>query len=184
MEHFCMNGQALDRSKRQPAGDSAGLSAIELAMCVAVLLALAAIGGSYVWRARLQKNEAAAVASLRIINSAERVYYDTYNVGFSKALANLGPSAENRTSADAAGLLPADLASGKAHGYVFVYAALDSVITAASKEHPRKKIRPALYSVVARPVVPKMTGVRIYYTDESNVIRFSLTVAGPRSQPI
>lgn len=163
---------------------SRGFSLAEFLTCVAVLLALAAVAGSYTWRARLRRDEAAAVASLRIINSAERIYYNTYARGFSETLANLGPPSGRAATAEAAGLLPADLASGKAHGYAFVYAPLGSVLTATANAHPRKRIRPSLYSVVAQPLIRRVTGVRSYYTDDSNVIRFSLTVAGPHSPPI
>ena len=69
-----------------------GFSLIELLIVVAIILIIAAIAIPNLLRARIAANESSAASSVRTINTAEVGYLTTYPaVGYSTALANLGP---------------------------------------------------------------------------------------------
>ncbi len=72
---------------------SAGFSLIELLIVVAIILIIAAIAIPNLLRARMAANEAAAISTVRNINSSEAVYYNEYpNVGYAVTLAQMGPA--------------------------------------------------------------------------------------------
>jgi type IV pilus assembly protein PilA len=96
--------------------------------------------------------EGAAVARLKTIQTAEVQYSSMYG-SYAKNLAQLGPPASGAPGAQAADLIPADLASGAKDGYRFT---LDS----DGKN----------FSVQARPVEYGKTGTRSFYSDASLVI--------------
>src|SRR5258708_9732605 len=80
----------------------AGFSLVEILGVVMVILIIAAIAIPNLVHGKMRANEAAAVASVKTINTAELMYKDPYPaVGFSKNLQNLGSpgeSHENRHS--------------------------------------------------------------------------------------
>lgn len=84
-----------------------GFSLIELLIVVAILLVLAAIAIPGLLGSKIAANEAAAVSSLRSLNTAQNTYAVAYSdVGFADTLAKLGPPAgEDPPTADAAGLI-------------------------------------------------------------------------------
>jgi type II secretory pathway pseudopilin PulG len=161
------------RLKHGPQAGTDGFSVPELLLSIMVVFTLAMVVVSYAWQAQLKANEASAVVSLRVINSAEYVYFGAYGAGFSRTLAELGPSKSGSASATAADLLAEDLASGRKGGYQFTYTPVSDV-PAGDAKGARKRIKIVLYSIAADPVRPGLTGVRYYYIDESGVIRFSL----------
>jgi hypothetical protein len=108
----------------------------------------------------MSQNEAAAVGSLRTINTAEVVYASTYGLGYSKTLSQLGPP-PGTPNADAAKLLDRELASGTKNGYMFTYRAGPSDAQGKIKK----------YTVVARPTAYGRTGHYSFFTDQSGVIR-------------
>ncbi len=69
-----------------------GFSLIELLIVVAIILIIAAIAIPNLIRSKMQANEAAAVATLRTLNTAEVVYSSSYNVAntFAASLVDLG----------------------------------------------------------------------------------------------
>jgi prepilin-type N-terminal cleavage/methylation domain-containing protein len=68
-----------------------GFSLIEILVVVMVILVIAAISIPHMLQARMRANEAAAVASMHVINTAENVYTNAYpQVGFTGKLADLG----------------------------------------------------------------------------------------------
>ncbi len=68
-----------------------GFSLIELLIVVAIILIIAAIAIPNLLQARISANEASAVGSLKAMQSAEAVYFNTYpTVGYAGALSNLG----------------------------------------------------------------------------------------------
>src|SRR3982074_1964593 len=98
-----------------------GFSLIELLLVVAVILIIAAIAVPNFLRSRLRANEASAVASLRVINTAAVTYSITYpDMGFPALLTALG-GANPCTASSAQGCLIDDiLAQGTKSGYTFL----------------------------------------------------------------
>ena len=154
-----------------------GFSLIELLIVVAIILIIAAIAIPNLLRSKMAANEASAVASCRTINTAEVVYSSTYNVSsvFSTDLASLaGTSCSQSTppTSSAACLIDSALAAatvapGKS-GYTFTYAG-----------------GTGSYTVNGNPVSAGSTGVRYFWTDETNVIRaLSTGPASANSAPI
>lgn len=88
-----------------------------------VLMIIAAIAIPNLVHGKMRANEAAAVASVKTINTAEFMYHDAYpSVGYSSSLANLGSngsSCETPTSANACLIMDEALTSGIKSGYVF-----------------------------------------------------------------
>lgn len=144
----------------------AGFTLIEILVVVAVLLTLMAIAIPNMLRARSNANEASAVASLRTISTAQATYQQTYNVGFAPTLLALGPGGGGPTAA-AADLIDQVLAAGSKTGYIFIYTPLDA----------NGDGRMDSYTIQANPTVPGQTGNKYFYSDQTNVIRFSM--AGP-----
>ena len=176
-ENFFTRARACSRGV-----DCRGATVVEVLAAVSILLALGAVAADWIWQARVRRNEAAAVASLRIICTAEQIYFRTYDVGYSETLRALGPPDSGASSALAAGLVSARLASGNSNGYQFIYAPGTVVTVSAGNAPVKKRVRPVVYSLTALPVRPKLSGVRSYYIDESGLIRFALSgPVGPLS---
>jgi type IV pilus assembly protein PilA len=103
------------------------------------------------------------VGVLRTINTSEVTYSSTYPKGFSPSLAALGPPPGTQPTAEAAGLIDPQLATGVEYGYTFTYKAVpdaDSII-----RH---------YTVVARPLKyhrESYPPTNSFFTDETGVIR-------------
>jgi prepilin-type N-terminal cleavage/methylation domain-containing protein len=155
-----------------------GFSLIELLIVVAIILIIAAIAIPNLLKAKMSANEASAVASLRTINTSEVVYANTYNQGFSADLKSLGGtncSTNSVPSSTGACLLDNVLAgtgsTASKAGYNFSYAATNSN---------------ASYSVTGLPIAPGSSGLRTFFTDQSNVIRADPSGAAPtaNSNPI
>ncbi len=140
-----------------------GFSLIELLIVVAILLIIAAIAIPGLLRSRIAANEASAVGSLRVINTAEMTYATTYNVGFTCTLSQLGPMASGASpSSAAAGLLDASLASGAKSGYNF---SVGTCVTAPSTGQITD------YQWVADPSAPGTSGTRHFCTDQTYTVR-------------
>jgi len=140
-------------------------SLIELLIVIAIILVIAMIAIPNLIRSRISANEASAVGSLRTINEGERVYFSTYNTGYSPNLQSLGPGSDGPT-ASAAGLIDSVLAgtgsTSTKNGYTFTY---------SSK--PDTAGRYNVYTLTAAPSKPGTTGVKYYYTDQTSTIRQS-----------
>ncbi len=139
------------------------------------ILIIVAIAIPNILRSRMAANEASAVGSLRTYNLAISTYAaKCAQQGFPLSAQQLGPGAGD---CDHAALLGGILASDRTHksGYVFQYhpgtVDADGHITT--------------YVIFADPAVQNQTGVRHFYSDETQVIRFELaTSAGPGSSPL
>ena len=124
------------------------------------ILIIAAIAIPNLLRARIAANEASAVHTVREINTAEITYQSTYPaVGFTCTLASLGGRNQPTPSAERAQLLEDRIVSGENHGYRFV---LENCVNTET-DHK--------YQVVAYPAVRNQTGVRIFCSDESGVVK-------------
>ncbi len=155
---------------------SAGFSLIELLVVVAVILIIAAIAIPNYVRAKERANEAAAVANLRNICTADVVYSVTYGINFSSTLDALGGNPATPSST-AAALIDSVLSTAPyiKSGFQFTYA-----VTAADSNGYA-----LAYSINADPTVPGTTGDKHFYADQTAVIRFNTsTAAGPTDPPI
>jgi type IV pilus assembly protein PilA len=140
-----------------------GFSLIELLIVVAIILIIAAIAIPNLLRAKMAANEASAVGSLRTINTSCVAFSTSYGT-FPAALTNLGPIASGGTaSSTSADLIDSVLSAGAKSGYNFAY-------TAASGNQT--------YTLTATPIAAGQTGQRMFFTDQSGVIRANVTGAG------
>jgi type IV pilus assembly protein PilA len=153
----------------------AGFSLIELLVAMAVMMTIMAIAIPQILRAKLVANEASAVASLRTITTAEIAYQTSYGQGFSPSLKALGPPpGGGQPTPASADLIDSVLGSGIKNGYSFVYAAISA-----------GGVNPEEFTVNANPISPGQTGVRFFFVDQTNVIRWSaMGPAGPGDMPM
>lgn len=139
-----------------------GFSLIELLIVVAIILVIAAIAIPNLIRSRIAANQASAIESCRMINTAEVAYAVTYDIGFSSTLLQLGPPAGGQNPGpSAASFIDSILASGMKSGYAFTYM--------PGSADPRGHYQS--YALQAAPVSRHITGSMYYYTDQSHVIR-------------
>ena len=101
----------------------AGFSLVEILLVVMVILIIAAIAIPNLLHGKMRANEAAAVASIQTIHTAEVMYFNTYpDVGYSSSLANLGSNGsdcEKPSSTNACLIMDDVLTSGLKSGYMF-----------------------------------------------------------------
>jgi type IV pilus assembly protein PilA len=124
-------------------------------------------------------NEIAAMKSIQTIVQAELLYSEAYpSRGYACSLRALGgdPSA-GQPSAEAAQLLPTDLASGPTSGYIFT-------LSNCAKVSLHGTDRVTGYTVTAVPVTPGKTGHRGFCSDESGVIKYDPTGGTNCIQPL
>jgi type IV pilus assembly protein PilA len=106
--------------------------------------------------AEIESTERAAISGLKTIADAVEAYRRTYT-RLPESLAQLGPPAHGAVSADAAGLLDPELASGAKTGYVFRY-----VIAGAGSLGA-----PAKFELAATPQTYGRTGRRSFFRDSA-----------------
>jgi len=157
-------------------GTRAGFSLVELLIVIAIILVIAAIAIPNLISGRRQANESAVASAMRAISSAQVSYQTSYQQGLSPDLVSLGPPGGGTSpSASAADLIDAVLASGTRNGYTFTYVATDA----------NSDGQPESFTLNANPITPGITGLKRFYMDQSNVIRFNLNgPAGPSDPPI
>jgi type IV pilus assembly protein PilA len=112
-------------------------------------------------------NETSAINALKFINTEEQSYNMMYpDRGFTCSLENLGGSAQTgHATADAAQMIPADLASGHKAGYSFAFS---NCIKATIKGHDQI----TSYELTAVPNAVGHSGNNGFCTDENGAITF------------
>ena len=107
----------------------------------------------------IEATEKDALESIKTVADAIESYRKKY-LRLPESLANLGPYARGKPSADAAGLLDSDVAKGDKNGYAFRY-----VIAGASDLGA-----PAKYELSATPLRYGRTGRRSFFRDSNGVL--------------
>jgi type IV pilus assembly protein PilA len=142
-----------------------GFSLIELLIVIVLILIIAAIAVPHLLRSRIAANEAAAVASIRTLNTAQISYKSAYPaIGYASTLAVLGANGSDCDQPNSTGacLVDRQLASGAKSGYSFLLSGI-SVSPSSS------------YQFVATPLVANTTGARSFCSLPDRIIRYSLT---------
>jgi len=155
-----------------------GFSLIELLIVVAIILIVAAIAIPNLFRAKMAANESSATAAIRVINTAQVSYSTLFpQVGYSATLGALGgpaaACAPPTLSTVGQACIIDELLSGFGpvpfvkSGYAFGMAA-------------GAVVGPPLitYNVTATPVGLGTSGTNMFCSDQSGVIRHSITGAG------
>lgn len=159
-------------------GATRGFTLIELMVVVAILVLIAALAVPSLLRSRLASHEAAAIASMRTITTAEFGFQAAGlldiagdGVGDYGSLVQLA----NPQGDGSPGFIDAALGNGFRNGYLFGVV----VIPSGPGQLPRFESR-------ADPVDPGRSGIRRLYSDQSGVIRFTNdnTAPGPESVPL
>ena len=109
--------------------------------------------------AEIESTEGGAIEALKKIAAAVEAYRNKYS-RLPDSLANLAPPLHGAPTADAAGLLDADLAAGSKNGYTLRY-----VIVGASTLGA-----PAKYELSATPLQYGRTGQRSFFRDANGVL--------------
>lgn len=138
-----------------------GFSLIELLIVVAIILIIAAIAVPNYLRSRMAANEAAAVASIRTLNTAQISYNSAYpSVGYAATLAALGGANCAPPDPTSACLIDTLLAGGLKNSYTFT---LTNVTGTPN----------ATYTVIGSPVLLNYSGTRYFCSYQDAVVRFS-----------
>jgi type IV pilus assembly protein PilA len=143
-----------------------GFSLIELLLVVAVITIIAAVAIPNFLRSRMRANEASAVASLRVINTAAVSYSITYpDMGFPAQLLVLGGTNPCTSSSAQACLIDDVLSQGTKGGYVFAWTG-DGAVPSVT------------FTVTGAPQVIGASGQRMFCSDQTGLIRYDVTGSG------
>jgi type IV pilus assembly protein PilA len=143
-----------------------GFSLIELLLVVAVILIISAIAIPNFLRSRLRANEASAVASLRVINTAAITYSINYpDLGFPAQLSTLGGANPCSSSSTQACLVDDILAQGAKGGYSFAWTG-DGAVPSVS------------FAVTGIPQTIGASGQNMYCSDQTGVIHYDPSGSG------
>jgi len=147
-----------------------GFSLIELLIVVAIILIIAAIAIPNLLRSKMAANEASAVYSIRVINTAQVAYSSTYGLGYGNLL-NLSTPVVGCPAATAlaACLLDSNLGAGTKSGYTFTSVAAGGAGTSANPN--------TTFNSTAVPAAPGQSGQNSFCSDGSGVIRRDITGA-------
>lgn len=109
------------RTATQPSSHEAGFTLMELLIVISIIIILTLIAIPNMLNLKANANETSALQSLRAVQEAETQYNATFpQDGYACSLAALGGEGKSGPpTAQAAQLLPDDLASGEKSGYTF-----------------------------------------------------------------
>ena len=143
-----------------------GFSLIELLLVVAVILIISAIAVPNFLRSRMRATEAAAIASLRLIDTAAVTYSTTYpDTCYPAQLSNLGGPAPCPGSSIQACMIDDTLAQGVKSGYTFVWTG-DGATPSVT------------FTLTATPQLLGSTGQSMYCTDQTSLIHIEIAGSG------
>ncbi|MFC1509957.1 type IV pilin protein [Candidatus Omnitrophota bacterium] len=140
---------------------SGGFTLVEIMIVVAIISLLAAIAIPNLLRARHNANEAAAIAALRTISTATESFRSSQTpTAYPANLAALGSAAPPYIDN---ALAAATAAASAKQGYFYTYA------------------RPNVnqFTCTASPALSGTTGTRVFFVNESGVIRLTNAAGAP-----
>jgi type IV pilus assembly protein PilA len=155
---------------------AAGFTLVELLIVIGVIGIVSAISVPAMLRARRSGNEAAAIGSLRALNSAESSYAAVAGKGgFSPLLATLAASCPGST----AGFISPDLSTDPAtkSGYIITMAA--SFSSSPGPADCNGVITETAYYTTAVPVAAGLSGQRGFASTSAGTIFFDRTGVAP-----
>ncbi|MFA5147515.1 MAG: prepilin-type N-terminal cleavage/methylation domain-containing protein [Candidatus Omnitrophota bacterium] len=134
----------------------AGFTLVEIMIVVSIITILAVIAIPGFIRARVNANETSAISSIRTISTACESY---------RAMQSPSTYPPNLAvlSGDNPPYIDSTLGGGTKQGYTFLY----SLVNASQ------------YTCTASPVTPNISGVRVFFVDESGVIRVDDVAGAP-----
>jgi type IV pilus assembly protein PilA len=150
-----------------------------LGLTIIPIMIVAAIAIPNLLRARMAANEASAVGSLQVVETAVVSYSSDYENGFPSSLEVLGGTPGGEATCNHAGLLDGPLASGRKSGYAFTYTPVFPGNGAAPVISPKAAAKGCTsggasgFTVKADPLQRGTTGARSFFVDQTGVIRFS-----------
>jgi type IV pilus assembly protein PilA len=130
-----------------------GFSLIELLIVIAIILIIITVSIPAYNKAQMFAREMAASKAVQTVQTAQVMYYSEYG-HFSPSLRELAPPQTGASSASAAGLISATLASGMAGGYKFGLASTTET-----------------YTITAEPAVCGSSGVKAFFLDQNGPLR-------------
>jgi prepilin-type N-terminal cleavage/methylation domain-containing protein len=135
-----------------------GFSLIELLIVITVIAIIAAIAVPNLLKSRAAANEASAIASVRIITTAQITF---------AATSGGGSYAAGLTELVSEDLIDSALGGGSKDGYLFTTVGSDTSFT-----------------VNADPITEGRTGTRHFFSDETGVIRYSASGQAGSASPV
>ena len=145
-----------------------GFSLIELLIVVAIILIIAAIAIPNLLKSKMMANEAAAAESIRTIDTGETTYAATCpNVGYSATLVELNTGAVCVSGKNIIDNILGGSDPAIKSGYQFTYAPI-----------PTAGLNSA-FTLTVVPLKVGTTGQRGFYSDQTNVIRYTQNGAPP-----
>jgi type IV pilus assembly protein PilA len=146
-----------------------GFSLIELLIVVAIILIIAAIAIPNLLKSKMVANEASAVESLRTIDTGETTYAATCpDIGFSATLTELNTGALCASGKNILDNILGGSDPSSKSGYVFTYTVGAPV---GGITHS--------YTVTGLPSTVAVTGQRGFFTDQTDVVRFTTNGTAP-----
>ena len=157
----------------------AGFTLVELLIVMSIIIVIMLLAIPQVATIKKKTNQTSAVQSLRTLASAEMGYNSSYSAnGFGCPIAVLGGDPQNGPpSAQAAQLIPLDLATGVKSGYVFA-------VTCGSKSSINNHDVFNSVEITAVPQSINKTGDNGYCTDENGLIKVDPAGGTNCTQPL
>lgn len=146
-----------------PGGKSAVVWAFVGASVLIVVAVVAWFYSESIFATRVERNEAAAIESLRALTRAAYDYAERYRRAPGSLEALGPPAAGDEAGEHAAGLIDAELAGGERADYLFRYEPVDADGDGV----------PDGFRFFAGPVEPGRSGRRWFFTDATGTIRES-----------
>ena len=142
-----------------------GFSLIELLIVVAIILIIAAIAIPNLLKSKMAANESSAVGSVRTINTAEVTFsVSCPTIGYSAVLADLNGGGG---CVAGVGIIDPSLSAGNKSGYTMAEVGANPIAGVNTT-----------YTATATPQTVGTTGQRMFCSDQTGVIRYTLNGAG------